>query len=46
MSDKVIKSSTTTIQVGATKADGRLELTESDLILFRTTKSWVLVHIN
>ncbi|MBM5096483.1 hypothetical protein J8B39_23415, partial [Vibrio parahaemolyticus] len=32
MSDKVIKSSTATIQVGATKADGKLELTESDLI--------------
>ncbi|WP_047734427.1 hypothetical protein [Vibrio parahaemolyticus] len=30
MSDKVIKSSTATIQVGATKADGKLELTESD----------------
>ena len=32
MSDKVIKSSTAIIQVGATKADGKLELTESDLI--------------
>ncbi len=32
MSDKVIKSSTATIQVGATKVDGKLELTESDLI--------------
>ncbi|EKZ8663140.1 hypothetical protein RFA52_003548 [Vibrio alginolyticus] len=32
MSDKVIKSSTATIQFGATKADGKLELTKPDLI--------------
>ncbi|OCP62931.1 hypothetical protein [Vibrio parahaemolyticus] len=32
MSDRVIKSSTATVQVGTTKADGKLELTESDLI--------------
>ncbi|EIU7849062.1 hypothetical protein L3I74_000836 [Vibrio parahaemolyticus] len=32
MSDTVIKSSTATIQVGATKADGKLELTESELV--------------